>query len=119
MMMQKMRRYYAFRANKVFAVNSFRLPIKATHIADFVFQMDDFGTLYSTKNRVFGDGRIYENISAVIRHLERQGRYFNIEDGIPLISDHQLEEKLLNATNDHCDRGCCSRACPELGNTRG
>lgn len=115
MNMVKMKRYYAFRANKVFAVNSYRLPLRAAMIADFIFEQDDFGTLLSQKNRAYKKDHVYDNMAAVIRHLERQGHYFNIEDGIPLVSETELEGKLLDAANDYCNRGCCSRACSELG----
>ncbi|AAQ17993.1 hypothetical protein Aeh1gORF376c [Aeromonas phage Aeh1] len=115
MVMVKCKRVYAFRSNKVFAVNSYRLPLRAVHVADFIFELDDFGTLRSRKNRKYKDTHVYENMAAVIRHLERQGHYFNIEDGIPLVSETELEGKLLDAANDYCNRGCCSRACSELG----
>ncbi|BES53265.1 hypothetical protein [Aeromonas phage phiWae14] len=102
-----MKRYFLFRGNHVFAVDSdnHALPLDAITISDGIFELDRFGMLMSIKDRYSTKFRLFDSVNAMFRHMENDGDIaFKQADGIQLVTMDDIVEKLTRAAHDFSHR---------------
>lgn len=97
-----MKRYFLFRGYRVFAVDSENgtLPVEAVGLSDFVFELDQFGMLYSVKDRTTSRFRLFD-YAEMFEHVRLHKEL--IVDGIPLVSMTEIVENLRNASYEACN----------------